>query len=162
MVVAGSDRGLSGAGIRERGSGRREVATEGVQAAALDEQPQTGLTERRPGEPEAEEPVRLVPRPEGDRCLRRDREDLAAVGPLDPEDSDTLPSLTCHVEGLACAPDAVEQSREVRSSQRDPLGPPELVRDRVARADRRNACLHASEEGEVPAEDPERERLVAS
>ena len=148
-------------GFREREAprrGRRGTCPTGRAGC----EPEPGRADRPSRQPEPQEPVGLVPAAERDGGLRGDREDEPAVGPFDAERPDTLPTLARDLERLGRPPDPVEQGREVRRTERDPFRPAELVGDRDAGADALDALVDTAEQREVPAEDPEPERLVAS
>jgi len=66
-------------------------------------------------------------------------------------------------EGILGSADPVEQRREVRHGDRDPLDRANRLSDRSALIEDLHAGIHVAEQGEVPAEHPEREgRLLGA
>ena len=109
----------------------------------------------------SQELVRLVPPPERDGRLRGDREEQSAIRPLDTERAGPLPARRRDVErfrrrdrrGRGARPGSLRRARSPRRRR---------ARRRWQRPSRTRATPSSTRpsEREVPAKDPERERLV--
>ncbi len=137
-----------------------QVAPGDVEPRPLDPEPDPRRPHRVATETRPQEAVGLVPAPEGEGRLRRDRQEQPAVRPLDARGSACAPSRRRPPRGVRRATDPIEQDGEVAGAEGDPLRAVEVFGDRDPGPEPLDALVDPAEQCQVRTEDPECQRLV--